>query len=80
MKIYLSKLQKYDKNHGTSIVRELEMIADSCITSPGYSIQFWRDVALYGIDEAIAYVMTGKHGDYEQLKTKFEKVLRRMKL
>lgn len=62
-KVYLRDLQRYNREREESVVRQLEMTADMAITSPGYSIQLWRDVQLYGVDEAILYMRNGNHGD-----------------
>ena len=37
-------------------VRHLEMLVDRVATNPGISIQFWSDVRLYGVDEAVTYL------------------------
>ncbi len=69
-RITLAILRKYDAEHeDSSIVRALEMEADSAITAPGYSLQFWRDVQLYGVDEAILYVENSNVGDGKRLQT-----------
>lgn len=73
-KYYLRDLKKYDADNGASVVRQLEMEADMAITSPGYPIQFWKDVQLYGVDEAILYVKNGKHGNAEALAEKWKKI------
>lgn len=70
----LQRLEDYDINNDTSIVRELEMTADAAIDVPGYSIQFWHDVALYGIDEAILYVKNQNVGDAGQLLEKWNEI------
>ena len=55
-KFYLSTLELHDKENDDSVVRELEMCVDNVVPSVGYSIQFWRDVRLYGVAEAILYL------------------------
>lgn len=55
-KYYYSDLEKYDVENNDSFIRLLEMNVDSVVPQLGYSVQFWRDVKLYGVDEAIAYL------------------------
>lgn len=79
-RITKSVLDRYDAENDTSIVRELEMEVDSCITSPGYGVQFWHDVYLYGVDEAILYIRNGNHGDWQTLAQKWEAIRQRIGL
>jgi hypothetical protein len=55
-KIYDRDLVRYDGEHGTSLRRELEMAVEAGLSSAGYAVQFWRDMGLYGLDEAITYL------------------------
>ncbi len=51
-RVTLNMLQAYDKKHGESIVRLLEMSVESLLMQQAYSLQFWRDVSIYGLSEA----------------------------
>lgn len=66
-RILYTQLLDFDFNNGTSLIRELEMTVDQEITTPGYVPQFWRDVELYGVDEAILYVKNGSYGNHEKI-------------
>lgn len=51
-------LVNYDNKHRTSLRRELEMAVDAVVTfEPAYTMQFFKDVKLYGIDEAKTYLL-----------------------
>lgn len=52
----LHTLEKHDKDHNDSLVRLIEMKVDAFNLESGYRLQFWRDVKLYGVDEALSYV------------------------
>lgn len=59
-KYYLRDLRKIEQAQGESWVRLLEMHTDSILDyNAGKTIQFWEDVKLYGVDEAILYVRNG---------------------
>jgi hypothetical protein len=73
-RIFLRDLEQHDIKKDDSVVRQLEMIVDSCITSPGYTLQFWTDVRVYGVDEAILYVLNGNHGNAFAIKEEWEKI------
>lgn len=48
---------RHDQLYGTSLQRLLEMAVDGVVASdPIYSVQFWRDMSLYGMSEAGAYL------------------------
>lgn len=55
-RIYLRKLQELDKKRGSSNVRLIEMIVDKITNNDGYSMQFWKDVEICGLREAIMYL------------------------
>jgi hypothetical protein len=57
-RLTLSRLREIDDTLSTSYVREIEMLVDSICqpTIPQYPIQFWRDVELYGLQEALLYL------------------------
>ena len=55
-KVYLSTLEAYDKVNDSYLIRLLEMKVDAIVPQTGYSLQFWKDVRLYGVDEAIRYL------------------------
>lgn len=63
--------------HGDCVVRELEMVSDGAITAPGYTIQFWRDVNLYGVDEAI--LLVGKYGNGDKIAEGWAKIKERIR-
>ena len=65
----LRMLRKHDAEKDDCAVRELEMVVDDALTSPGYRPQFWTDVELYGVDEAILYVRNGNHGDADAIRS-----------
>lgn len=47
-----------DTLKGTSLVRELEMAIERVVAfEPLYSIQFWKDAALYNLHEARTYLV-----------------------
>lgn len=56
MKIYQRHIEQYDAEHNKSLLRELEMLIDSICYDQGMVIQFFRDLKLYGIREAMAYL------------------------
>lgn len=74
MKYTFTKLSKIDKETDKCVLRQLDMAVSATITSPGYGIQFWKDVSLYGVDEAILFVKNGNHGDWQNLQAEWEKV------
>lgn len=55
-KVYFSTLEEYDRINDSCLVRLLEMKVDAIVPQAGYSVQFWKDVRLYGVDEAIRYL------------------------
>jgi hypothetical protein len=57
-RLYLRELVKFDLAHGSSLVRWVEMTVDRLLKpgGEGYSIQFWKDAELYGLDEAVLYL------------------------
>lgn len=58
-KIKLKNLEDHDANHGTSLVRELEMAVDRVVTCcPQYSVQFFKDCWLYNLPEARRYLVS----------------------
>lgn len=75
---YLKDLDRHDLEHDDCVVRQLEMEVDAAITSPGYAVQFWRDVRLYGMDEAILYVRNGNHGNADAIQAEWQNVRHRI--
>jgi hypothetical protein len=75
----LHTLRQLDAKHGESYVREIEMAADVALTTPNYSVQFWRDVAVYGMREAILYVRNGDYGDADAILAKWDDVQKRIR-
>lgn len=78
MKVFKRMMDKHDRENDDCIVRQLEMCVDNTIITPGYSIQFWRDVALYGVEEAILYLRNGKHGNADVLAKEWEEIKKRI--
>lgn len=76
-KYYLYDLEKYDAENDASIIRELEMSVDSVIRDIEYSVQFWKDVRLYGVEEAILYLENNYH-NYDTVKTTWNSIKERM--
>ncbi len=74
----LKTLRELEEKHDESYVREIEMVADLALTAPGYSLQFWRDVQLYGMREAILYVRNGKYGDADAIQERWEDIQKRI--
>jgi hypothetical protein len=57
-RLLLDRIYRYDQSHNTTYVRELEMTVDGIVTfEPQYSVQFFTDCRLYGIDEAKTYLI-----------------------
>lgn len=54
--ITLQRLQKLDEKRQSSNVRLIEMVVDKITNHDGYSMQFWRDVEICGLREAIMYL------------------------
>lgn len=53
----LRKLEQYDLANDTSWVRTIEMYGDAVMCNHPYTVQFWNDVKLYGLDEALTYLV-----------------------
>lgn len=61
-RLTLNKMREYDLRFSQSSVRLMEMKVDACLR-PGhanYSLQFWEDVRLYGLREAVLYIVNQK--------------------
>lgn len=61
--VTLYRLYQYDFAHEeeeSCLVRSMEMTLDSIVQQPGINqaigIQFWEDVRLYGLEEAMVYL------------------------
>lgn len=76
-KYYIYDLEKYDAENDASIIRELEMSVDSVIRDIEYSVQFWKDVRLYGVEEAILYLENNYH-NCDTVKTTWNSIKERM--
>lgn len=61
---------QHDKDHATSLMRELEMAVDEVTFEAGVKIQFFDDLLLYGIDEAVKY-----HRGYVKDNEKVDRIL-----
>lgn len=78
-KYYLRNLEAFDATAGESVVRELEMDVDNILShSAGRIMQFWRDVQLYGVDEAITYVRNEDADEADAIQVKWEGIRERM--
>jgi len=77
-RIDLRTMQKHDIANHDCAVRELEMEVDAALDPnyAGYTLQFWRDVNLYGVDEAILYVRNGKYGDADRIQKRWLEKIR----
>jgi hypothetical protein len=89
-RLLLAHLVGYDQNHRSSaMVRELEMQVDSItchLHHQPYSLQFFNDCRLYGIDEAYLYLWRFAHKnegetlapilmqDFQKLKDMIERI------
>ena len=57
-KIYQSDIEKYDRTHNTSLLRELEMTLElGTNNNVPLQLQFFKDLQVYGLNEAITYVL-----------------------
>ncbi len=52
----LLELRRAEDRDGESYIRELEMDVEGIVHHPLQVLQFWKDVELYGVDEAILLV------------------------
>lgn len=77
-RITLSMLQSHDEAKGDSVVRELEMAVDGACNTPGYPVQFWNDVRIYGVEEAIQYFVNGGYGDVAPVRECWERIKTRL--
>lgn len=74
----LQELQRVDSERGTSYVRELEMEVE-VIPDRGAIMQFWRDVGLYGVREAILYVRNGPWSEHsDTISRAWDEIARRI--
>ncbi len=78
-RVSLNQLRKHDSDHDDSIMRELEMLVEGNLIITGYSIQFWQDVRLYGVDEAILYIRNGPYGDANAIDAGWQRIKTRLK-
>lgn len=70
-KITWAVLEKQD------VIRSVKMSVDAvCRFNLGVSTQFWRDVKLYGLDEAVTYL--SQRGDVTDLRIEVAKIRRKM--
>lgn len=68
-KYFYSNLENHDREKDDSTIRQLEMSVDSVAPSIEHSLQFWKDVRLYGVDEAILYL---EYNMYEKQSIKLK--------
>ncbi len=78
-RVSLNQLRQHDRDCDDSIVRELEMIVESHLYKSDYALQFWSDVRLYGVDEAILYVRNGPYGDADAINAGWQRIKTRLK-
>lgn len=76
--IRLHQMRSHDLANDDETVRELEMIVDGAIKTPGYTLQFWKDVSLYGVDGAISYVRNNNHGDADVIQNEWNRIRERI--
>lgn len=57
-RIYLKDIYRLDDELDTAFIRELEMVLEYYAVEPGVVLQFFEDLRIYGLDEAIAYVQS----------------------
>lgn len=69
-------MYSFDEAHDTSFVREIEMTVDTYMKNNGRNIQFWKDVQLYGIHEALMFLKND--GFDEKVETDVLAILTRM--
>lgn len=63
-----------DEDNGSN-VRLIEMIVDDITGNDGYSMQFWQDVKIYGLSEAIMYLQQHRPiANYTELIAVYKKV------
>lgn len=72
--VNLRFLMNHDRIHGDCVIREFEMATDILLITPMYQIQFWEDVRIYGVREAILYVKNGNHGDWEAIQREWDRI------
>lgn len=64
-KIYRRDIQAYDEanqENASCFIRQLEMEIDHLTAGDGYTMQFFRDLELYGLKEAIDYLKSHCNG------------------
>lgn len=80
-KYYLRTLEAFDREHDDCVVRELEMEVDSILNQDsGRIMQFWRDVQLYGVNEAIMYVRNESADQADRIEAAWEKIKVRLEV
>jgi len=70
-KINLHDLESYDAQHGTSLVRELEMAVDALVNA-AYCGQFFTDCRVHGLREAKTYLLNFVSKTYGHTRHKLE--------
>ena len=79
-RIRLHHLRNFDYANDESLTRELEMAVDSVLIKTDYAPQFWRDVTLYGVDEAIGLLRQSGCADNDRVTTEVTPVWQRIKI
>lgn len=67
-KLYKRDIEQWDRQHRTSNIRLIEMIVDGIVGfQPVYCVQYFRDLEMYGADEAHTYLVRFliKEGRYD---------------
>lgn len=79
-RITTNRLKKLDEKNGSSHIRLIEMIVDEITGNDGYSMQFWKDMEVCGLREAILYLEQhkplGHHNitEYGKLYKEYKKI------
>ncbi|MBT7185740.1 MAG: hypothetical protein HN831_05370 [Waddliaceae bacterium] len=81
-KITLTTIEELDRKIHASNTRWLEMTIEHYALSQGVVLQFFRDLHLYGLNEAMAYVRSyAKKGEYrEEIIPKIEEIIEKVEI
>ena len=74
-RLMLNELREMDRRDEASRIRLLEMAVDNVLEDSGYAIQFWRDVELYGVREALTYLKNSRCLRPDKDLTEIEKLI-----
>ena len=81
-RIHLGDIRALDRKKNFSNLRWLEMTIEQDALSQGVVLQFFRDLHLYGLNEAMAYVRSyAKKGEYrEEIIPKIEEIIEKVEI